>query len=128
MVGDSHHEGITFHLNIMGQDYGSIRSILASLIRDEAQTTRILKEYLIDASLFHDILLERVEHMAGDAVFKTPNYLLSSLCGHLERNKALFKYHFDQRSRIQEYLLRHSVSRARTIISVWESAGRDERG
>ena len=101
MLGDTYHEGVIFHLNILDETYNSIRKTLRRHIRDEEQTDFILSEYQITPDLAHGAFLERVERMCGDAVFKIPNYALSRGCKRLEQAGALFRYHFDQRSRIK---------------------------
>ncbi|CAG8179205.1 unnamed protein product [Penicillium salamii] len=102
MIGDVYHEGVIFHINLLGQTYTSIRRILQRYIDDDSNTDQILAAYGISEDLAQDALLERVEHMCGDAIFKIPNYATAQECrrqGWL-RDK-LFLYHFDQRSRIR---------------------------
>jgi carboxylesterase type B len=104
MLGDTYHEGIIFHTNILDDDFASIRSTLREYIQDDEETDKILTEYRILPDLPHDILLEHVEHMCGDAVFKIPNYATALANLHLYERNALFLYHFDQRSRIKNAL------------------------
>ncbi|RHZ65808.1 uncharacterized protein CDV56_102899 [Aspergillus thermomutatus] len=104
MLGDTYHEGIIFHLNLLKDDFASIRKTLLDHIENENETDEILAEYNIHPGLSHKVLLERVEHMCGDAVFKIPNYATALKSMHLHEQKALFLYHFDQRSRIQNAL------------------------
>ncbi|KAJ5708346.1 hypothetical protein N7488_008147 [Penicillium malachiteum] len=96
MFGDTYHEGVIFHLNLLEEDYQSIRKILHAHIGDGSYTDLILKAYGITDSLSHDELLSLVEHMCGDAIFKIPNYLFAQKSA----GKKRFIYHFDQRSRI----------------------------
>ncbi|RAK95303.1 acetylcholinesterase [Aspergillus ibericus CBS 121593] len=104
MLGDTYHEGIIFHMNLLDDDYLSIRRTLLDSIHDESETDRILTEYGINSSLPHGMLLERVEHMCGDAVFKIPNYATALENSTLQDNGGLFLYHFDQRSRLKNAL------------------------
>jgi carboxylesterase type B len=102
MVGDVYHEGIIFHINLLGKSFGSVRRVLQRYIEDDSDVDEILVAYEISEGLEQEILLERVEHMCGDAIFKVPNYVTARECrrrGVLEG--ALFLYHFDQRSRIR---------------------------
>ncbi|KAJ5778141.1 hypothetical protein N7520_001387 [Penicillium odoratum] len=96
MFGDTYHEGVIFHLNLLEDDYQSVRRVLADHINDEARTAQILEAYGITIDSPQDEFLARVEHMCGDAIFKIPNYLLSRTA-----KQSSFFYHFDQRSRIQ---------------------------
>ena len=106
MIGDTYHEGIIFHLNLLGEDFDSVRNILHAHICDDSHTDYILKAYGIAAGLPHDEFLSRVEHMCGDAIFKIPNYLLSQKCEAqlMLEHSALYLYHFDQRSRLRNAL------------------------
>ncbi|PYI10914.1 alpha/beta-hydrolase [Aspergillus sclerotiicarbonarius CBS 121057] len=104
MLGDTYHEGIIFHLNLLDDDFASIRSTLLDYIHDDSDTDQILTEYGIHQVLSHDMLLERVEHMCGDAVFKIPNYVTALANSTLRDKGRLFLYHFDQRSRVQNSL------------------------
>ncbi|KAJ5949112.1 hypothetical protein N7454_000696 [Penicillium verhagenii] len=99
MFGDTYHEGVIFHLNLLDENYHSVRRVLQAGINDDAHTDRILAAYEIDIDLPQDEFLKRVEHMCGDAIFKVPNYLLSQMAG-----EAPFLYHFDQRSRLRNLL------------------------
>lgn len=96
MFGDTYHEGVIFHLNLLGENYESVRRVLQSHITDEAHTDRILKAYGITIETSQEEFLDRVEHMCGDAIFKIPNYVLAQTT-----NESSFVYHFDQRSRLQ---------------------------
>lgn len=101
MLGDTYHEGIIFHLNLLGDNFDSIRSILLQYISDESKTNEILHAYGICPEISHDLLLDRVEHMCGDAIFKIPNYATALTCSELKCHIPLYLYHFDQRSRIK---------------------------
>ncbi|GAQ10058.1 para-nitrobenzyl esterase [Aspergillus lentulus] len=104
MLGDTYHEGIIFHLNILEDNFHSIRQTLAGHVGAEDETDQILAEYGISPDLPHSLLIERVEHMCGDAVFKIPNYATTLSNSHLADKGALFMYHFDQRSRLKNAL------------------------
>ncbi|KAL4981383.1 Alpha/Beta hydrolase protein [Aspergillus falconensis] len=104
MIGDTYHEGIIFHLNLFDDDFASIRTTLLGYIYDVNETDQILAEYGIYQDLSHDMLLERVEHMCGDAVFKIPNYASAFANTALDDKGSLFLYHFDQRSRLKNAL------------------------
>ncbi|KAJ5681857.1 uncharacterized protein N7477_001797 [Penicillium maclennaniae] len=107
MFGDTYHEGIIFHLNLLllEENYQSIREALRRQIGDDTQTDHILRAYGITADLSQDDLFSRTEHMCGDAIFKVPNYLLANKCAAEKLPKdALYYYHFDQRSRLPNAL------------------------
>ncbi|KAJ5675538.1 hypothetical protein N7462_008435 [Penicillium macrosclerotiorum] len=106
MFGDTYHEGIIFHLNLLDYDYEAIRDVLQSHILDEASTDKILSAYEITQDLSSVELFRRVEHMCGDAIFKIPNYVLAhkSLDHRRSQEGGLFFYHFDQRSRLPNAL------------------------
>ncbi|KAJ5108058.1 hypothetical protein N7456_004733 [Penicillium angulare] len=96
MFGDTYHEGVIFHLNIIGDDHQFVRRVLQAHIGDESYVDQILKAYEIDNCSSQDVFLSRLEHMCGDVIFKIPNYLLAQT----KANLARYTYHFDQRSRI----------------------------
>jgi carboxylesterase type B len=96
MFGDTYHEGVIFHLNLLEDDYHSIRRVLQAHISDEARTDQILEAYGITADSPQEEFLAHVEHMCGDAIFKIPNYVLAQTA-----KESSFLYHFDQRSRLQ---------------------------
>lgn len=104
MLGDTYHEGIIFRLNILDDSFDSIRQILVEHIGSEDETDQILSEYEITPDIPHSLLIERVEHMCGDAIFKIPNYATAHANPHLADKGALFAYHFDQRSRLKNAL------------------------
>lgn len=106
VIGDTYHEGVIFHLNLLEESYQSIRETLQSKVGDGQHTGHILAAYGITADLSQTELLNRVEHMCGDAIFKIPNYLLANNCAaqKLPAADALFLYHFDQRSRLPNAL------------------------
>lgn len=104
MIGDTYHEGVIFHLNLLDDDFASIRRTLLDHIQNDDETDQILREYDIHHALPHDMLLGRVEHMCGDAVFKIPNYATALENTTLRDKGGLFLYHFDQRSRLKNPL------------------------
>jgi carboxylesterase type B len=105
MIGDTYHEGVIFHLNLVegGEDFASVRRILQSHIQDESVTDLFLREYEIADDLSRAEFLVNVEHMCGDAIFKIPNYVLAQICGGGKSGieGRFYSYHFDQRSRIR---------------------------
>lgn len=104
MVGDTYHEGIIFHLNLVDGDvdFQHVREVLQSRIEDEEYTDLILQTYNITPGILSSEFFSRVEYMCGDAIFKVPNYLLSQNCAKASHLKGRsYFYHFDQRSRIQ---------------------------
>lgn len=101
MLGDTYHEGVIFHLNLLEDDFTSVKDTLQAHIKNEKETIFILDRYGITPTLGQDEFIHRVEHMCGDAVFKAPNYLTATAYGRLDERNALFKYHFDQRSRLK---------------------------
>ncbi|RJE19981.1 Carboxylesterase family [Aspergillus sclerotialis] len=101
MIGDTYHEGVIFHLNLLEEDFYSARRVLQSHIQNEQQTDHILNAYGITTDLPRAEFLTRMEHMCGDAIFKIPNYLLAQECTRRDiPEEGLFLYHFDQRSRL----------------------------
>ncbi|KAK1147552.1 hypothetical protein N8T08_000894 [Aspergillus melleus] len=98
MLGDTYHEGVIFHLNLLGDTYDSIRKTLREHIQSDEDTDWILSAYDISADISHEALLSRVEHMCGDAIFKIPNYATALASQGLRSQNAVFGYHFDQRS------------------------------
>lgn len=103
MLGDTYHEGVIFHLNIVDDSYDFIRHTMLQQIQDEEAVTQILTEYGITPGLSQEELIQRTEHMCGDAVFKIPNYATAKLSFE-EKPGSTFHYHFDQLSRIKNQL------------------------
>lgn len=101
MLGDVYHEGIIFHPNLMEDDYNFIHSTISDSIGDERVTKEILELYEIFPDTPPHLLLERFEHMAGDAIFKIPNFVTANICTRLQAEGSFFKYHFDQRTRMK---------------------------
>lgn len=104
MVGDVYHEGVIFSMNIRNETYASVWKTLLKFIKDEAQLKIILEAYDISPEQTRNAFLAAVEHMAGDAVFKVPNYATALVNERLRDNGKLFLYHFDQRSRLRNEL------------------------
>ncbi|GES61151.1 acetylcholinesterase [Aspergillus terreus] len=104
MLGDTYHEGVIFHLNLLEDDYASVRRTLFDHIGNDEETDQILAEYGIRPGMSQKEFLERVKHMCGDVVFKIPNYATILASERLADNNALFAYHFDQRSRLKNAL------------------------
>ncbi|KAE8382455.1 Alpha/Beta hydrolase protein [Aspergillus bertholletiae] len=103
ILGDTYHEGIIFHLNLLGDSFASIQETLNQHMLPN-ETDKVLSEYQIRSDLPQDILLSLVEHMCGDAIFKIPNYATQLASVRLANEKAIFRYHFDQRSRLKNAL------------------------
>ncbi|KAJ4359846.1 uncharacterized protein N0V89_000402 [Didymosphaeria variabile] len=104
MLGDTYHEGIIFHESILDDDYSFICSTLAQHLESAEQAEHVLTLYDIFPNLSDDTLVSRLEHLAGDLVFKIPNYATAASSKVLQEQGQLFKYHFDQRSRLDNYL------------------------
>lgn len=104
MIGDTYHEGIIFHINILDDGYDFIRNTLLEYVQDEGELDTILEEYGITPDLAQETLVQRMEHMVGDAVFKIPNYTTILASQKLREAGNLFAYHFDQRSRLKNTL------------------------
>ncbi|OGM45334.1 putative acetylcholinesterase [Aspergillus bombycis] len=83
--------------------FASIREILSQHMPLD-ETDKVLAEYEIQPELPKDVLLSRVEHMCGDAIFKIPNYATVLASTPLTQEKDVFAYHFDQRSRLRNAL------------------------
>ncbi|KAH8698738.1 Alpha/Beta hydrolase protein [Talaromyces proteolyticus] len=99
MLGDTYHEGVIFHLNIADDSYDFIRQTLLEYLNDERTVDRILSAYNIEPDIAQDVLVQRVEHMYGDAIFKIPNYAAAMAISR-DRPDLHYFYHFDQRSMI----------------------------
>jgi carboxylesterase type B len=104
MVGDVYHEGIIFSMNILNETYASVWKTLLEFIKDEAQLKTILDAYDISPEQAQADFLAAVEHMAGDAVFKVPNYATALVNERLRDSGKLFLYNFDQRSQLHNEL------------------------
>lgn len=104
LIGDVYHEGVIFHINIVNDEYEFLRNTFLQHISDPSLVDIIFSLYDISADISGDLLLERFEHMCGDAIFKIPNYITARQNTHLKALGQLFLYHFDQRSRIANEL------------------------
>lgn len=104
MIGDVHDEGVIFTTNVMNDTYETIRPTLLESIQDEVYVDRILNEYNITQNTSGPDLFDKVCIMGGEAVFKIQNYLIVNVNKRLRDEKAIFKYHFDQRSRLDNVL------------------------
>lgn len=104
MLGDVYHEGIIFHINLLEDSYDLIRNILLEYVKDQDELNTILTAYNVTPELDHNLLLERVEHMVGDAVFKVINYATMLVSKEFREQKKLWTYHFDQRSCVKNSL------------------------
>jgi carboxylesterase type B len=104
MIGDVYHEGVIFSMNIRNETYASVWQTLLEYIKDEFQLKTILEAYDISPAQTQSDFLAALEHMAGDAVFKMPNYATALVNERLRGNGKLFLYHFDQRSQLRNEL------------------------
>lgn len=104
MIGDVYHEGVIFSMNIRNETYTSLWKTLLGFIKDEAELKSILEAYEISPKQTQADFLAAVEHMAGDAVFKVPNYATALANERLRDDGKLFLYHFDQRSQLRNEL------------------------
>ncbi|KAL4972621.1 hypothetical protein BDW66DRAFT_154531 [Aspergillus desertorum] len=124
---NSYHEGIIFHLNILDDNFDSIGQTLQEHIRgEEREPDQILAEYGIHPDLPRNVLIERVEHMCGDAVFKIPNYATALANSHLADNGTLFLYHFDQRFRLKN-ALEGTADHAHELLSLFQNLANEMR-
>jgi carboxylesterase type B len=103
MLGDTYHEGVIFHLNIENDSYAFIQQTVLQHMHDEEAVNQILTAYEIIPGLTQKELIQRTEHMCGDAVFKIPNYATAKMSFE-ERPGSIFLYHFDQLSRLKNQL------------------------
>lgn len=104
MIGDVHDEGVIFTMNVMNETYETVRQTLLESIQNEVYVDRILFEYGITRNTSGPTLVDKVCTMGGEAVFKIQNYLTANVNKRLRQEKAIFKYHFDQRSRLNNAL------------------------
>ena len=104
MFGDVHDEGVIFILNLRNDTYDAVRATLMKHVQDRSFLNSVFNEYGIAPGLAQHELLKRVCTMAADAVFKIENYQTGIVNKRLRDEGALFKYHFDQRSRIHNAL------------------------
>ncbi|CAI7657693.1 unnamed protein product [Penicillium palitans] len=98
MLGDVCDEGVIFSLNLDGNTYDTIRRTMTKYIEDETIIDALLCEYDITSALSPEALVERVCYLGGDVAFKIPDFQAAIA------EKALFKYHFDQTSRLKNPL------------------------
>lgn len=104
MLGDVHDEGVIFTTNVMNDTYETVRQTLLESIQNEVYVNRVLHEYDITPNTSGPDLVEKVCIMGGEAVFKIQNYLTANVNKRLRDENAIFKYHFDQRSRLDNVL------------------------
>lgn len=102
LLGDVHDEGLIFELNLQKDTYQSVRETLLGQVQDESFVDAVLKEYGITPDLPSDELIDRTCVMGAEAVFKIQNYKTALVNTRLSNQ--LFKYHFDQRSRLPNIL------------------------
>ena len=105
MIGDVHNEGVIFVLNLWNNTYDTVRSTLLEHIQDEKFLDSVFNEYGVTSELPKSEFIEKVCNMGADAVFKIQNFETALVNKRLrEEGHALFKYHFDQRSRLDNIL------------------------
>ncbi|KAH6718645.1 acetylcholinesterase [Leptodontidium sp. MPI-SDFR-AT-0119] len=104
IIGDVYHEGVIFHGNIHPSSYNGIHSTFAEHLSSSSTATAILNLYQISNDIDHDTLIARFEDLAGDIIFKIPNYLTAQRCARLRERGKLFEYHFDTRSTLDNVL------------------------
>lgn len=104
LLGDVHDEGMIFLVNVAKDTYDSVQSTMQEHVRDENFLKTVLGEYGITASLPRYRLVEKVCELGADACFKIQNYETALLNKRLQAENAVFKYHFDQRSRLDNAL------------------------
>jgi carboxylesterase type B len=102
MLGDVHDEGVVFQMNIHEDTFETIRETLLEQVQDASFVDAVLQEYGITPELSHEDLVKKTSIMGAEAVFKIQNYKTALVNTQL-RNQ-LFKYHFDQRSRLPNIL------------------------
>ncbi|KAF4990476.1 hypothetical protein FDECE_14360 [Fusarium decemcellulare] len=103
MTGDTYHEGVIFRMNLEDVDYAFVCDTIAKHVGDAEEMKKILLEYGIRQDLAKQALIERIEHMAGDVLFKIPN-LATSYAWQGQLPQSLFLYHFDHQSRMENGL------------------------
>ncbi|KAJ5691181.1 hypothetical protein N7488_011916 [Penicillium malachiteum] len=104
IIGDVHDEGVIFVMNLMKDTFDTVRNTLIGQVQDEKFVDTVLGEYGITSDLEPKELLNKVCGMAADAVFKMENYQAAIVNKRLRSQDVLFKYHFDQQSRLHNAL------------------------
>ncbi|KAJ5098808.1 para-nitrobenzyl esterase [Penicillium argentinense] len=102
MLGDVHDEGVIFQVNIREDTFETIRETLLEQVQDAFFVDAVLLEYGITPELSHEDLVEKASIMGAEAVFKIHNYKTALV--NTQLRSQLFKYHFDQRSRLPNIL------------------------
>jgi len=104
LLGDVHDEGVVFVENLQHDTYETVRSTLLEHIPNGTFVDTVLELYHIHPGASRQDFINRVCHMGSDAVFRIQNYETALVDGRLQEEKALVKYHFDQRSRLHNIL------------------------
>ncbi|KAJ5677859.1 alpha/beta-hydrolase [Penicillium maclennaniae] len=104
LIGDVHDEGVVFTENLQKDTYDTVRSTMITHVLNKTFVDKVLKLYHIHAGVTEKDLINRVCNMGADAVFKIQNYETTLVNRRLQEEKALVKYHFDQRSRLPNIL------------------------
>lgn len=104
MLGDMHDEWVLFVPNLEKDTYDSIWDTMVERIQDKQLVESILSEY----GITKDTPAKENDHraciMGAEGVFQIQNFLTTHVNIRLEEEHALFKYHFDQKSRLQNIL------------------------
>lgn len=104
LIGDVCDEGIIFMTNLQNDTYDTIKASLLRHIPDEKFVNAALEQYQIHSGISKDDAVTRACEMGGDVFFKIQNYVTARVNAGLQKEQALFKYHFDQRSRLPNIL------------------------
>lgn len=104
LLGDVHDEGLIFFMNLMKDTYQTVRQTILDAVQDDSFVDAVFNEYGITPDLPQKEFLHKVCFMAADAVFTMENFKTANVNTRLRENGALFKYHFDQRSRLHNAL------------------------
>lgn len=104
MAGDVYDEGVIFVVNLAKDTYESIWNNLSEQIQDDQLVESILSEYGITKNLSTQEILDRTCIMAAEGVFQIQNFQTALINTRLESENALFRYHFDQKSRLKNVL------------------------
>lgn len=104
LIGDVRDEGILFVENLKHDTYDTVRSTILEHVHNETFVDSVLEEYDIHPGVTGHDLIQRACDMGADTFFKIQNYATALVNQHLQKENALVKYHFDQRSRLPNIL------------------------
>ncbi|KAI5294113.1 hypothetical protein KEM52_004686 [Ascosphaera acerosa] len=114
MVGDVFVEGIVMRGNVDDTDYNDIHGILAKWIGAE-NATIVLTDYDITPETPATDMHKRFEDIAGDVLFKTPNWLYT----HRSTIPKTYGYHFDQSCQLEGNPLNGEAYHAHELLYVF---------